>query len=80
YLDVRYDEWALHVEIDGGHHLDSAAWWADMKRQNEIWIPGDRILRFPAWAIRERPDEVIAQVRAALWAAGWRGRAGRGAI
>ncbi len=73
YLDVRYDEWGVHVEIDGGHHLDAAAWWADMKRQNEIWIPGDRILRFPAWVVRERPDEVIAQVRAALRAAGWRG-------
>jgi hypothetical protein len=73
YLDIRYDEWGVHVEIDGGHHLDAAAWWADMKRQNNIWIPGDRILRFPAWVIRERPDEVIAQVRAALWAAGWCG-------
>jgi len=71
YLDVHYEEWRVHVEIDGGHHLEPAVWWADMKRQNELWIAGERVLRFPAWAIRERPNEVIAQVRAALRAAGW---------
>jgi hypothetical protein len=72
YLDVYYDQWQLHVEIDGGQHNDPRHQWADMKRQNEIWIPGDRILRFPAFAVRRRPDEVFAQVRAALVAAGWR--------
>jgi hypothetical protein len=75
YLDVRYDEWRVAVEIDGGQHIEPAAWWADMRRQNDLWIAGERVLRFPAWAIRERPDEVIAQVRAALSAAGWLGRA-----
>jgi very-short-patch-repair endonuclease len=73
YLDVHYEEWRVHVEIDGAHHLEPASWWADMKRQNELWISGDRVLRFPAWAVRERPNEVIAQVRAALRAAGWPG-------
>ena len=42
-----------------------------MRRQNELWIPGDRVLRFPAWVVRERPSDVLAQVRAALIAAGW---------
>ena len=72
YLDVYYDEWQIHVEIDGGQHDDPLHQWADMKRQNEIWIPGDRILRFPAFLLRRRPDEVFAQVRRALMAAGWR--------
>jgi hypothetical protein len=38
----------------------------------ELWVAGDRVLRFPSWAIRHRPAEVVAQVRAALLAAGWR--------
>jgi very-short-patch-repair endonuclease len=44
-----------------------------MKRQNELWIRGDRVLRFPAWAVCEQPRQVVTQVRAALSAAGWRG-------
>jgi hypothetical protein len=71
YLDALYEPWGVHVEIDGGQHTQAKEWWADMKRQNALWIAGDRVLRFPAWAIRERPDEVFAQVRAALIAAGW---------
>ncbi|MEO3742786.1 hypothetical protein [Plantactinospora sp. B5E13] len=66
YLDVYYEQWGVHVEIDGGQHLDVRQQWADMRRQNEVWIGGDRILRFPAWLVRERPDEVVAQVRRRL--------------
>jgi len=72
YLDAYFEEYGVHVEIDGGQHLESAAWWADMKRQNDLWVAGDRVLRFPAWVVRRRPAEVAAQVRAALVAAGWR--------
>ncbi len=72
YLDAHFDGWLVHVEIDGGHHMDVRQWWADMKRQNDLWIPGGRVLRFPSWAIRHRPAEVAAQLRAALVAAGWR--------
>jgi very-short-patch-repair endonuclease len=71
YLDAYFPEWQLHVEIDGGQHMEVQAWWADMKRQNDLWVAGDRVLRFPAWVVRSRPDEVAAQVRAALVAAGW---------
>jgi hypothetical protein len=73
YLDAYWRQWRLHVEVDGAHHMDARQWEADMRRQNEIWIAGDRILRFPAWQVRHRPDQVAAQLRAALQAAGWRG-------
>ncbi|GGN53955.1 hypothetical protein GCM10010112_03260 [Actinoplanes lobatus] len=66
YLDAYFEELRLHVEIDGGHHMDVEHWWADMRRQNDLWIPGDRVLRFPAWAIRHRPAEIATQLRAAL--------------
>ncbi|MGH2600244.1 MAG: endonuclease domain-containing protein, partial [Dehalococcoidia bacterium] len=71
WLDAWWPEWRLHVEIDGGHHTEVRQWWNDMQRQNALWIAGDRVLRFPSWAVRRRPDEVAAQIRAALTAAGW---------
>lgn len=71
-LDAYFAPWGVHVEIDGGHHMDAEQWWLDLRRQNDLWTAGDRILRFPAWVVRARPDEVIAQLRAALVAAGWR--------
>ena len=43
-----------------------------MRRQNELWISGERVLRFPAWLVRRDPIAVISQIRAALFAAGWR--------
>lgn len=73
YLDVWFEPWRVHVEIDGGQHLDPRTAWADMQRQNDLWVDGDRVLRFPAWAVRNDPHRVVNQVRAALRAAGWSG-------
>lgn len=72
YLDAYWREWHLHVEVDGSHHMDVRHWAADMLRQNEVWIAGDRILRFPAWLIRAEPAQVADQLLVALRAAGWR--------
>jgi very-short-patch-repair endonuclease len=72
YLDAYFTDFRVHVEVDGGQHTDVRQWWDDMQRQNELWIAGDRVLRFPSWAIRHRSDEVRAQLTAALSAAGWR--------
>ncbi|MGW0436127.1 hypothetical protein ACWDV4_26715 [Micromonospora sp. NPDC003197] len=58
--------------MDGAHHLEVRHWAADLRRQNELWIAGDRILRFTAFDVRRRPEYVVAQLRAALEAAGWR--------
>jgi len=73
YLDAYWEEFRLHVEVDGAHHTDARQWEADMRRQNDIWISGDRILRFSAAMVRSRPDEVAAQLTRALSAAGWTG-------
>ena len=73
YRDAYFEPWRVHVEVDGAQHMDVEAWWGDMRRQNDLWTAGDRILRFPAWVVRHRPDEVAGQLRAALAAAGWRG-------
>ncbi|MET8906403.1 DUF559 domain-containing protein [Micromonospora sp. NPDC004551] len=73
YLDAYFEEWRVHVEVDGGQHLDPAHAWADMRRQNDLWVEGDRVLRFPSWALRADPEGVVAQLQAALRAAGWPG-------
>jgi Transcriptional regulator, AbiEi antitoxin N-terminal domain/Protein of unknown function (DUF559) len=75
YLDLYFERWQLHVEIDGAQHLDPRRAWADMERQNALWIPGDRVLRFPTWLVREQPATVVAKIREALVQAGWRPRA-----
>jgi hypothetical protein len=71
YLDAYWSRWHLHVEVDGAHHMNPAHWESDMVRQNDIWIAGDRILRFSAWQVRHRPGQVADQLRSALRAAGW---------
>nr|WP_239542806.1 DUF559 domain-containing protein [Micromonospora terminaliae] len=71
WLDAYWREWRLHVEVDGAHHMDVRQWADDMRRQNDVWTTGDRILRFPAWLVRAHPDEVAATLRRALRAAGW---------
>jgi very-short-patch-repair endonuclease len=72
YLDAYFEEYGVHVEIDGDQHLEVRARWADMERQNNLWVAGDRVLRFPTWVVRHQPTEVATQVQAALQAAGWR--------
>lgn len=72
YLDAYWPQWRLHVEVDGAHHMDVGQWEADMRRQNAIWVQGDRILRFGSFQVRRRPAEVADQIRRALVAAGWR--------
>lgn len=72
FVDAYWRDWGLQVEVDGAHHLEVGHWEADMRRQNDVWIRGDRILRFSSYQVRTQPAEVAAQIRRALMAAGWR--------
>ena len=54
------------VEVDGGYHLEPETWWADMWRQNDLWIGDEIVVRFPAWALRRHPERVADQLRRAL--------------
>jgi len=72
YLDLYFEEWGLHVEVDGAQHMDVQHAWADMERQNALWRSGERLLRFPSWLVRAEPQVVVAQIRRALLDAGWR--------
>lgn len=74
YLDVYYSRFRLVIEIDGAWHMEVLSWWADMFRDNELTVDGNRVLRFPAFVVRERPDLVIQQIERALRSLGWTGQ------
>jgi hypothetical protein len=71
HVGVYFEQWRLRIEIDDSTPLQGGAGWTDMKRQNDLWLPSQGVLVFPGWAVRHRPAEVVAQVRAALTAAGY---------
>ncbi|HEY5353761.1 MAG TPA: DUF559 domain-containing protein [Streptosporangiaceae bacterium] len=66
WLDAYWEQAHLVVEVDGLWHMEATAWWADMRRDNALIISGLRVLRFPAFAVRDQPGVVAAQIRAAL--------------
>lgn len=63
YLDVDFGAFA--VEVDGGLHLFPLNYWNDARRQNDLVIGGDRILRFASIAFRLDLEAVEAQLRRA---------------
>ena len=66
WLDAYWEDAGLVVEVDGCWHMEALAWWADMQRDNDLTVSGQRVLRFPAFAVRDNPEVVAAQIRAAL--------------
>ncbi|HEV2372840.1 MAG TPA: DUF559 domain-containing protein [Streptosporangiaceae bacterium] len=66
WLNTYWDQARLAAEIDGMWHMEPLSWWADMCRDNELTTSGYRVLRFPAFALREAPDTVATQIKAAL--------------
>jgi Protein of unknown function (DUF559) len=66
WLDAHWEQARLVVEVDGRWHMEAYAWWADMRRDNDLTVSGLRVLRFPAFAVRDHPEVVAAQIRAAL--------------
>lgn len=73
YLDCWWDEWALHVEIDGLTHLDPAEWTADLRRSNELEISKvGRRLRIAGFQLFEQESDVVDLIRRGLAAGGYR--------
>jgi hypothetical protein len=68
WLDAYWHPARLVVEVDGLWHMEADAWWADMRRDNDLTISGYRVLRFPAFAVRDQPGVVAGQIAAALGA------------
>lgn len=70
YLDVRWEEWSLVVEIDGIGHDSATAWVPDVLRQNWVTLDGDRVLRVPVLGLRVAEAEFMEQVAEGLRQAG----------
>ncbi|HLJ98413.1 MAG TPA: DUF559 domain-containing protein [Streptosporangiaceae bacterium] len=66
WIDVYWDEQKLMAEIDGAQHMDPSEYWDDMERDNSMTISGYRVLRFPAWLVRQKPAYVAAEIRRGL--------------
>ena len=67
YLDVLFRDMRLLIEIDGReHHIGKEVFETDRWRQNLLVLDGWCVLRFTWAMLEERPDEVVAMVRAAL--------------
>jgi very-short-patch-repair endonuclease len=66
WLDAYWEQARVLAEIDGLWHMDAAAWWADMRRDNDLTVRGYRVLRFPSFAVRDHSEVVAAQIANAL--------------
>jgi very-short-patch-repair endonuclease len=67
FLDVVFRWVKLAIELDGRlYHSGSEVFETDRWRQNLLILDGWCMLRFTSAMIDERPEEVIAMVRAAL--------------
>ena len=62
--DLYYAQARLVVEFDGGNHRDRLV--SDDRRQNQLVNAGYTLLRFTSADLREKPEVLVAQVRAAL--------------
>jgi hypothetical protein len=73
YLDAVWDDYALHVEVDGLGHLLVLAWGQDCDRSNELELGkgGERRLRIPGFWLDEKPGHAMDQVRRGLVLGGW---------
>jgi hypothetical protein len=73
YLDAGWDDFALHVEVDGLGHLLVSSWSSDLDRSNELALTtrAEVRLRIPGFWLDERPGHVLDQVRRGLLRGGW---------
>lgn len=73
WIDVVFEEWRVMVEIDGAQHEQPLDHWDDLDRDNDMEIEGYRMLRFPAWLVRDDPERVAKKMLEALRRGGYRG-------
>ena len=65
-VDLGYPILRIAIELDGSIHLDEAVRERDLPRQNDLILLGWTVLRFTWKRFTNRPDLVVAEIRAAL--------------
>ena len=68
-VDLAYPELGIAIEADGRVHLDEEVRERDLPRQNDLVLHGWTVLRFTWKRFVERPELVVAEIRAARTAA-----------
>lgn len=72
YLDMRWPQFGLVVEVDGIHHTWVENVVSDALRQNSVTLSNDKVLRLPLLGLRLEPDAFFAQIEEGLRAGGWK--------
>ncbi|MFL6205423.1 MAG: endonuclease domain-containing protein [Acidimicrobiales bacterium] len=65
-VDLAYPIHRIAIEVDGRVHLDDAVRERDLPRQNDLILSGWIVLRFTWARLRDRPESIVAEVRAAI--------------
>ena len=74
FLDIAFGPERVAVEIDGRQfHSESQVFEADRHRQNRIVLAGWTVLRFTWQMLTDSPDQVVTDIRRALFRARRRG-------
>ena len=66
YLDVRWEDSRLVVEIDGAQHREGLNMTADNLSRNAVTLQHDRVLRIDLVGLRLYEDEYLRQVALGL--------------
>lgn len=65
-VDLAWPEQRVLVEFDGDVHREREVFVKDLRRQNRLIAEGWIVLRFSSADVLGRPEEVVAEIRAAL--------------
>ena len=68
-VDLAYPGLRVAIELDGMVHLQSDVRERDLTKQNDLVLAGWVVLRFTYERYRRRPEQVVAEIRAAIAAA-----------
>ena len=65
-VDLAFPSLKIAIELDGDHHLEAEVREKDLPRQNDLVLLGWTVLRFSWKRFCERPELVVAEIRAAI--------------
>ncbi|WP_154402223.1 hypothetical protein [Ornithinimicrobium cavernae] len=74
FLDVYFDDYAVHAEINGVQHYTGLAPVADARRRNDRALVKDLTIEIPVLGLLTDEDGFLDQVAEALRQRGWQGR------
>jgi hypothetical protein len=65
-VDLAYPHLRIAIELDGRVHLEEGVRERDLPRQNDLVLCGWTVLRFTWKRLVERPESIVAEIRAAI--------------